>query len=143
MLGDKIKTYREKLGISQRELARRIDKTGQFISLIEQGKSNPSIDVLEKISQSLGVDVSLLLDKGILYPQKVVKASSDYFLEQYLYTLGYEIIREMENGYMILKSENEEVEIDQNDLDELKISSKSFIEYKIHEIIERCRKIGK
>lgn len=55
MLSDNIKKARESLKISQRELGRRINKTGQFISLIEQGKNKPSLDVLEKIAEALEV----------------------------------------------------------------------------------------
>lgn len=144
MLGNNIKIYREKVGISQRELARRINKTGQFISLVEQGKSKPSIDVLEKIAHTLKIGTSKLLDNENLYPEELVKASGDYFLEQYLYTLGYKIICEMENGYMILElKDGSEFEINESDIVDLKNSTKSFIQFKIHEIIKRSRKIGK
>ena len=61
MLGDNIKKFREDLKISQRELGRRINKTGQFISLVEQGKSNPSVEVLNKISNELGVSIDELI----------------------------------------------------------------------------------
>lgn len=54
-IGEKIKLFREKKKISQRELGRRINKTGQFISLIEQNKSSPSVDTLYAISQELGL----------------------------------------------------------------------------------------
>ena len=40
-VGDEIKKARLKKKISQRELGRRIGKTGQFISLIEKGENNP------------------------------------------------------------------------------------------------------
>lgn len=141
MLGNNIKIYREKVGISQRELARRINKTGQFISLIEQGKSNPSIDVLKKIANALKIDTSNLLHNEKLYPEKSVKNSSDYFLEQYLYTLGYTIIPEIENEYLILSSKDgNEIKIDKNDIIDLKNSTKSFIEFKISEIIKKAKK---
>lgn len=141
MLGNNIKIYREKVGISQRELARRINKTGQFISLIEQGKSNPSIDVLKKIANALKIDTSNLLHNEKLYPEKSVKNSSDYFLEQYLYTLGYTIIPEIENEYLILSSKDgNEIKIDKNDIIDLKNSTKSFIAFKISEIIKKAKK---
>lgn len=61
-IGEKIKEKREKLGISQRELARRIEMSGQMISKIESGSSTPSIDTINKIAAILNVQVSALLD---------------------------------------------------------------------------------
>ena len=58
---ENIKFYREKLNISQRELGRRIGKTGQLISSIEQGKSTPSMETLKNIAKTLEVDINQLL----------------------------------------------------------------------------------
>jgi transcriptional regulator with XRE-family HTH domain len=68
MLGEKvaknIKKYREDSGISQRELGRRIDKTGQYISYLEKEK-NPNIgtDVMEDIAEALDISVYKLMYK--------------------------------------------------------------------------------
>lgn len=142
MLGDNIKNFRENLKISQRELGRRINKTGQFISLIEQGKSNPSIDALGEISNVLGVDVSKLL--GVETADEIPRDNpQSYFLEQYLNTLGYEILGDESEGYLILKSKDGEFEITEKDIDDIKNSARSFIEYKLQEITKKSRKIGK
>jgi transcriptional regulator with XRE-family HTH domain len=62
-LGDKIKQAREDIGISQRELGRRIGKTGQYISYIESNEdSNPSLDVLKIIAIVLDLSVSELVE---------------------------------------------------------------------------------
>ncbi len=62
MIGERIKVARENLNISQRELGRRIEKTGQYISYLESNeKSNPSIEVLSKIADSLNVSLLDLL----------------------------------------------------------------------------------
>lgn len=62
MINENIKKARENAGISQRELARRIGKTGQYISYLEKNNSaNPSIDVLKDIAKALNVDVNILL----------------------------------------------------------------------------------
>lgn len=60
-LNENIKIYRQQKKISQRELGRRINKTGQLISSIERGETTPSIDTIEKIAKSLNVDVLDLL----------------------------------------------------------------------------------
>lgn len=62
MINENIKRARENAGISQRELGRRIKKTGQYISYLEKSPAaNPSVDVLNDIANALDIDVSQLL----------------------------------------------------------------------------------
>jgi len=62
MLGDRIKTLREQNGIGVNELARMANMNASYISAIERNvKTNPSIDVLEKIATALQVSVSDIL----------------------------------------------------------------------------------
>lgn len=62
-LNEAIKTARVSKKISQRELGRRINKTGQYISYLEKEEnSNPSIDVLQKIAEALEIPINTLLD---------------------------------------------------------------------------------
>ena len=61
MINENIKITRENVGISQRELARRIDKTGQYISYLEKNENaNPSIEVLNRIAIALDVPLSTI-----------------------------------------------------------------------------------
>ncbi|WP_238907458.1 helix-turn-helix transcriptional regulator [Clostridium sp. YIM B02506] len=60
-IGINLKNRREKLGISQRDLAKVINKTGQLISLIEQDKNKPSLDVLEQIAKALKIPIYELI----------------------------------------------------------------------------------
>jgi transcriptional regulator with XRE-family HTH domain len=53
-----VKKRREELGLSLREVGRRAGLTAAFISQVERGKSNTSIDSLRRIADAL--DVSLL-----------------------------------------------------------------------------------
>lgn len=57
MIKVSIKQERERLGISQRELARRIHMSGQMISKIERGETTPSIETLVKIGSVLNVPI--------------------------------------------------------------------------------------
>jgi transcriptional regulator with XRE-family HTH domain len=62
-LGQKIRERRKTLGISQRELA---DYTGLSIvilSLIENGKTNPSFETLSEILYYLNLKISLDIRK--------------------------------------------------------------------------------
>lgn len=60
-----IKQKRIEKNISQRELGRRIDKTGQFISLIEKGTNKPSIDTLKDIAEALDVSIIDLIGDNL------------------------------------------------------------------------------
>ena len=48
-----IREKREELGLSQKELAKKIDITQSFLCDIEQGRSKPSIDVAIKLAKVL------------------------------------------------------------------------------------------
>lgn len=55
-----IKKYRQKVGISQTELAKRIKVARQTINMIENGKYNPSLDLCLKIAIELKTDLNTL-----------------------------------------------------------------------------------
>ncbi|MBS4535169.1 helix-turn-helix transcriptional regulator [Clostridium sp. D2Q-14] len=63
MIGENIKHNRLKLGLTQSELAEKINKTSTLITKIETNKANPSIDTLMKIAKALGVTIAELLDE--------------------------------------------------------------------------------
>lgn len=56
-LGLKIKQLRNKIGISQEELAFRCDLHRTYISSVELGKRNVSIKNIEKIALALEVEI--------------------------------------------------------------------------------------
>lgn len=58
--GPAIRRHRELLRISQEELAVRagIDRT--YISGVERGVRNPTLDVMQRIAQALGADLDVI-----------------------------------------------------------------------------------
>jgi CheY-like chemotaxis protein len=62
LLGTAIKSGRSKLGISQEELAYRAGLHRTYISDLERGARNPSIESVEKLAQALQVSVSMLFE---------------------------------------------------------------------------------
>ena len=68
MIGDKIKELRKKAGISQQELADRLETTPQNLSQYETGKRQPKIETIQKMANALGVDVWELYDDYELPP---------------------------------------------------------------------------
>lgn len=57
LLGARIKELRKQCGISQDQLAERIDIDPKHVSRIEVGRSYPSLDTLEKIALALNVEL--------------------------------------------------------------------------------------
>jgi transcriptional regulator with XRE-family HTH domain len=60
-LGERIKARREELGLTQLQIARVLDITPQHISVIEKNKRAPSLDLLAKLAQELGVNTDYLI----------------------------------------------------------------------------------
>ena len=50
-----VKERREQLGISQKELAEKVEISQSFLCDIEQGRSKPSIDTALKIAEVLNI----------------------------------------------------------------------------------------
>ena len=61
-LGKHIATIRKDAGLSQTELALRIDKDRQWVNYLEKGKGNPTIKTLYLIAAELKVPLKDLLD---------------------------------------------------------------------------------
>ncbi|EDK34954.1 helix-turn-helix domain-containing protein [Clostridium kluyveri] len=160
-IGESIKYYRKNNKLTQETLANKINKSLRMVQKYESDEVTPSIEILNKIEDALCIKHGAILGRtqdfiDAFYDSTIDKkfnemkrsenidaAQTDY-IEQYLYTLGYKIIREIENGYMILQlKDGSEFEIDESDIIDLKNSSKSFIEFKMSEIIKKSRKIGK
>ncbi len=60
-IGRRIQLYRHKLGMTQAQLAEKLDVSAKYVSSIERGISNTSLNKLEQISETLGVSVTALI----------------------------------------------------------------------------------
>ena len=63
-IGTRLREERDHVGISQRELARRIGLSASMISQIESGQSKPSVSTLYAIVTELGVSVDEIFGGG-------------------------------------------------------------------------------
>ncbi len=61
MVGKHIKKAREEKGLTQEQLAERLSVTRQAVSNWENEKTQPDIDTLHKISDTLEVDIERLI----------------------------------------------------------------------------------
>lgn len=74
MLSDNIKKYRQIQGLTQKQLADKVGISGAFMSLIEQGKNNPSDENLKKIARVLGVSVEeLTIEESNTPTEEIIK----------------------------------------------------------------------
>ncbi|MDT2862672.1 helix-turn-helix domain-containing protein [Lactococcus lactis] len=60
-LGDKLKASRKSKNLTQKELADKIDVKTRTVASYEQGSAYPSIEVLGKICDTLGISSDYLL----------------------------------------------------------------------------------
>lgn len=87
-IGANIRKIRERLGLSQVDLAKKIDKKHKSsISNIEKGRGNPTIESLLAVAGALGVEVWELLRPSL--EDKEWLAMEDFF--QYIGSTGCKI----------------------------------------------------
>jgi transcriptional regulator with XRE-family HTH domain len=75
-IGERIREYRAKMGLSQAELAEKADIPRMMVSHIESDKANPTLATLEKISSKLGIPMTDLfteVDHKITRPLRNLK----------------------------------------------------------------------
>lgn len=72
-IGERIRKYREEMGISQKELAQRLGVSNSRVSNWEQGINRPDANILADICRALNVSPSTLLN---------VRLSLDEFSER-------------------------------------------------------------
>lgn len=58
MIGARIKDIRNRKGFTQEELAEKININSKYLSSIERGKENPTLNTLIKLSESLDVNLN-------------------------------------------------------------------------------------
>ena len=60
--GKRVRKARKAKGLSQEELAHDADSNRTYISDVERGTRNPSIEAVERIARALDVSMGSLLD---------------------------------------------------------------------------------
>lgn len=63
-IGDVLREKREKLGMSQEEVAERADVDRTYVSILERGLKSPTLETLEKVCEALGT-----------LPERVIEAA--------------------------------------------------------------------
>lgn len=76
-LGEKLKEARKQVGLSQEELAKKMNVSRSAIAKWETDKGIPDVDNLRIISQLLDVSIDFLLDNGQDLDKAVIRESID------------------------------------------------------------------
>ena len=72
-LGQRVRELRERLGLSQEQLAERADLHWTYISGVERGRRNPGLNTLGRLAKALKVTLPALLTD--LRPQMRVRGA--------------------------------------------------------------------
>lgn len=62
--GVEVRSRREGQGLSQEHLAELADVDRTYVSMIERGKRNPTLEVAERIAAALGMKLSELIKRA-------------------------------------------------------------------------------
>jgi DNA-binding XRE family transcriptional regulator len=60
--GENVRKYRKARGLSQEQFALKYEVDRTYISGIERGKRNPTIEIVQKLARALGVSIADLFD---------------------------------------------------------------------------------
>lgn len=138
---DKVKTRRLELGLTLEDVAKTVGVSAPTIQRYESGEiKNVRKDKIKALADALKVTPSHLMDWN---ENPEVKKSFNYYMEMQLHLLGYKIIYDEDDGYIVLKGKEGEFEISQEDIEKLSSELKSFLNYKIFDLMQNSRKLGK
>lgn len=59
-LGKRLQKRREELGLTQEELAEKVNISRAYMGFLEQGRNIPSLELLEKVAKTLKISLSEL-----------------------------------------------------------------------------------
>lgn len=79
MLGQRLQELRKKQGLSQEEFAEKAETSPNYLSRIERGTENPTLDMLIKLSRALEVEMWEIFDFGHKATVKELKESLQAF----------------------------------------------------------------
>jgi transcriptional regulator with XRE-family HTH domain len=64
-LGDRLRARRKELDLTLAQVAERADLSLPYVSNLERGRGNPTIDALKDLSTALEIPIALLLDDDV------------------------------------------------------------------------------
>ena len=118
-IGKKLKAYRQKAGMTQKEVAEKANISRSHYASLESDKYNPSLETLSNIANVLNIDTTLLLDKNEFSLNDKDKKSIEKDLKKIM-----DDFRDGESGPVYFDG----VELDNDDMDKLEIAMRTALE---------------
>ena len=81
LIGQRIKELRKSKGLSQEKFAELAETSPNYLSRMERGTENPTLDMLIKLSKALEVEMWEMFDFGHVTGRKELKDSFQTFLK--------------------------------------------------------------
>jgi transcriptional regulator with XRE-family HTH domain len=97
-LGNTIKLCRSRRGLSQGELAREVGLSVSYLSLIEQGKRTPNLEILEAVAKGLKIPLNVLV---FLASDKAELAEIDEAIAEKLSLLAWKLIEDNDEATVL------------------------------------------
>ena len=142
IIGSKIKELRKAQKLTQAELSLKANISRSYLADIERNRYNPSVDTLTSLAEALNITLSKLVDINNNNSDLISETPKKYFIEQYLLTLGYNIIYDSE-GNIILDAPDAQYEISEFDIEDLQKSVDSFTKFKLSELMSKNKHVPK
>lgn len=81
LIGQRIKELRKRKGYSQEKFAEKAETSPNYLSRIERGTENPTLDMLIKLASALEVEMWEMFDFGHVKGQKDLKETLQTFIK--------------------------------------------------------------
>ena len=127
-VGENIRAFRKKQGLSQRELGEKVGKKQQQIGQYEAGTRSPKINTIKAIANALGCSVNDLQPR---YTEDPIDPVFEW-IDQHL-PIGYELRNSEDDGYLWLTypDGSSSFDITKNDLNEIIAECLKYMEYRL------------
>ena len=78
VIGERIRSYRNRMGLNQEELAERAGLHNTYIGQLERGEKNATLESVEKVARALDLPFEILFEKIIIGNTKNEYATECY-----------------------------------------------------------------
>jgi len=76
-----LKEYRKKCGLTQAQLAEKVNVSPHYIGILEMGRNFPATDLIERIAKALNVEMYELFVESLSPSKELEKLRHDIMLE--------------------------------------------------------------
>lgn len=150
-ISERIKEALEIRDMKQTDLVKLTGITKGALSSYISGAYEPKQRNIYKIAQALNVNEAWLMGYDVSMGKEKINNTIhsqttsiiNYNLEQYIQNLGFNIIGDEAEGYLILDTKEAEYEINLSDLESFEDTTESFIKFKLSEIMNKSKKLNK